>query len=93
MREAEKGNDSSGCYNDWNERLYGVLGADRSRDSRCHKDWNGAFMVLGADKVVIPDSVTRIARCRFYGCSGLTEVTIPAGVTKIGNTLFVGALG
>ena len=37
--------------------------------------------------VTIPDSVTSIADCAFYGCS-LTSVTIPDSVTSIGEDAF-----
>ncbi|MEE1005332.1 MAG: leucine-rich repeat domain-containing protein, partial [Bacteroidaceae bacterium] len=38
--------------------------------------------------LIIPNSVTSIGRCAFYGCSGLTSVTIPNSVTSIGNKAF-----
>ena len=38
--------------------------------------------------LVIPNSVTSIAFCAFYGCSGLTSVTIPNSVTSIGYGAF-----
>ena len=40
--------------------------------------------------LVIPNSVTSIGDCAFYGCSGLTNVTIPNSVTSIGNNAFAG---
>jgi hypothetical protein len=33
--------------------------------------------------VEIPDSVTEIKRCAFYGCTGLTKIYIPSSVEKI----------
>jgi hypothetical protein len=38
----------------------------------------------------IPNSVTTIRDCAFYGCSGLTSVTIPNSVTTIGSYAFEG---
>ena len=38
--------------------------------------------------LIIPNSVTTIARGAFYGCSGLTSVTIPNNVTSIGQSAF-----
>ena len=38
----------------------------------------------------IPDSVTSIDACAFYGCTSLTSVTIPDSVTSIGEWTFHG---
>lgn len=38
--------------------------------------------------VVIPDSVTKIDYCAFWGCGNLTSITIPDSVTTIGNSAF-----
>jgi hypothetical protein len=40
--------------------------------------------------LVIPNGVTSIGGCAFYGCSGLTSVTIPNSVTSIGDGAFSG---
>ena len=40
--------------------------------------------------LVIPESVTSIGGCAFYGCSGLTSVTIGNSVTSIGYYAFEG---
>ena len=42
----------------------------------------------GKTKVSIPNSVTSIGNCAFYGCSSLTSVTIPNSVTSIGELAF-----
>ena len=38
--------------------------------------------------LVIPNSVTSIRKCAFWGCSGLTSVTIPNSVMSIGKCAF-----
>ena len=38
--------------------------------------------------VVIPDGVSAIGDCAFFGCENLTSVTIPEGVTSIGKSAF-----
>ena len=43
--------------------------------------------------LVIPNSVTSIEYCAFYGCSGLTSVTIPNSVTSIGVSAFYNCSG
>ena len=43
--------------------------------------------------LVIPNSVTTINWCAFYGFSGLTSVTIPNSVTSIGKYAFYGCSG
>ncbi len=39
---------------------------------------------------VVPDSVTSIGNCAFYGCTSLTTITIPDSVTSIGDYAFYG---
>ena len=43
--------------------------------------------------LVIPDDITSIGDCAFYGCSGLTSVTIGNSVTSIGGSAFSGCSG
>ena len=43
--------------------------------------------------LTMPDGVTSIGKCAFYGCSGLKSVTIPDSVTSIGNGAFSGCGG
>ena len=43
--------------------------------------------------MVIPNTITSIENCAFYGCSGLTSVTIPNSVTSIGMDAFKGCSG
>ena len=40
--------------------------------------------------LVIPNSVTSVNSCAFWGCSGLTSVTIPNNITTIGSLAFYG---
>ena len=42
---------------------------------------------MSLTSVTIPNSVTSIGKCAFFGC-GLTSVTIPNSVTSIGNSAF-----
>ncbi|MGM9817240.1 MAG: leucine-rich repeat domain-containing protein, partial [Lepagella sp.] len=44
----------------------------------------------GLTSVAIPNSVTSIGDCAFYGCTGLTSVAIPNSVTSIGSVAFYG---
>ncbi len=47
----------------------------------------GEYAVTGVESVVIPNTVTEIERCAFYGAD-LTAVTIPASVINIGEMAF-----
>ena len=49
-----------------------------------------AFASAGLTGYIIPDSVTEIGYCTFYGCKNLTSVTIPDSVTTIGAEAFEG---
>ena len=54
---------------------------------------NSAFSKSNITAITIPDSVTGIGTCCFYGCSGLTSITIPNNVTSLGNNCFYGCSG
>ena len=48
---------------------------------------------LAVTDAVIPNSVTEIKKCAFYGYKNLTSVTIPVSVTSIGSNAFAGCTG
>ena len=50
-------------------------------------------LIVGCKNSVIPNSVTSIGDCAFYGCTGLTELTLPNSVTSIGDGAFSGCSG
>ena len=50
-------------------------------------------MIVGCKNSVIPNSVTSIGDCAFYGRSGLTKLTLPNSVTSIGDGAFCGCTG
>ena len=45
-------------------------------------------LIVGCKNSVIPNSVTSIGDCAFYGCSGLTELILPNSVRSIGDIAF-----
>ena len=45
-------------------------------------------MIAGCKNSIIPNSVTSIGLCAFYGCSGLTDISIPESVINIGQMAF-----
>ncbi len=45
-------------------------------------------LILGCSTTVIPESVTSIGECAFYGCGNLTSITIPVSVTTIEKLAF-----
>lgn len=50
-------------------------------------------LIKGCQNTIIPDSVSSIADCAFYGCYGLTSITIPNSVISIGDYAFYGCYG
>ena len=50
-------------------------------------------LIVGCKNSVIPNSVTSIGDCAFYGCTGLTELTLPNSVRSIGDGAFSGCSG
>jgi len=66
-----------------------------SKDGRClivDGVLNSFAIGCGVTEYVIPDSVTSIGYCAFYGCTSLKSVTIPDGVIEIGEGAFVGLI-
>lgn len=45
-------------------------------------------LVLGCRHTVIPNTVTSIGQCAFYGCTSLYSLNIPNSVTTINNAAF-----
>ena len=45
-------------------------------------------LLFGCKNTIIPNSVTSIGECAYWGCVGLTEIIIPNSVTSIGANAF-----
>lgn len=84
----------SGCYN-----LQSVYITDLAAwckiafkdDADSNPLSNGADLYMNGKKatnVVIPNGVTRIGPCAFYGCSSLVTVTVPESVASISESAF-----
>ena len=46
------------------------------------------MLVAGCKGTIIPNTVSGIAPCAFYGCQSMTNITIPNSVRTIGNNAF-----
>ena len=71
--------------------LKAFYGKFASSDNRClivDGVLNSFAIGCGATEYTIPDSVTEIGECAFYGCRSLKSVTIPDSVTEIGEGAF-----
>ena len=62
-----------------------IFNKDKTELIQCPQGWQGDY--------VIPDSVKKIGKKAFSGCSGLTSVIIPDSVKKIGEEAFSGCSG
>ncbi len=53
-------------------------------------DYSHTFIVNGEEltNLVVPEGVTSIGDCAFYGCRGLTSITFPSSLTSIGDRAF-----
>ena len=49
-------------------------------------EWAFGYTLLKS--IIIPESVTQIGDCAFWGCENLTNITIPKSVTQIGDNAF-----
>ncbi len=45
-------------------------------------------LIVGCKNTTIPNSVTKIGPCAFFGCDGLTSIDIPNSITSIGDNAF-----
>ena len=50
-------------------------------------------LIVGCKNTIIPNSVTSIGNCAFFGCTGLTSIEIPNSVTSIGSAAFEDCTG
>ena len=50
-------------------------------------------LISGCKNTVLPNDITSIGACAFYGCRNLTSITIPNSVTSIGIRAFYGCTG
>ena len=61
---------------------------DNRNDCNAIIESHSNTLIAGCMNTIIPNSVTSIGDCAFYGCSNLTSITIPNSVTSIGNGAF-----
>jgi len=50
-------------------------------------------LIVGCKNTTIPNSVTKIGPCAFFGCDGLTSIDIPNSVISIGANAFAYCTG
>ena len=50
-------------------------------------------LIVGCKNTTIPNSVTKIGPCAFFGCDGLTSIDIPNSITSIGDNAFQDCTG
>jgi len=50
-------------------------------------------LIAGCKNTTIPNSVTKIGPCAFFGCDGLTSIDIPNSVISIGDNAFAYCTG
>lgn len=53
---------------------------------------DGAFRDCPLNRITIPNSVTKISDCAFYGCSHMKSIDIPISVVEIGVNAFTSCI-
>ena len=61
---------------------------DSRGDCNALIETNSSTLMIGCKNTVIPEDVTTIGDCAFYGCFSISSMTIPPSVTTIGNWAF-----
>ena len=80
---------------EYNDYVFELVFVDVTEiaDFACGYYFEDSGILTNITSVTIPDSVTRIGREAFSGCTSLTSVTIPERVTSIGIYAFYGCSG
>ena len=63
---------------------------DNRNDCNAIIESHSNTLIAGCMNTIIPNSVTSIGDCAFYGCSGLASINIPESVMSIGSNAFYG---